>query len=327
MVRAGDDNELIDPFVARQAVGVGWGEVPDLGMAEDWESLLEVVRTALPDRSVRSTGIVAGQLHRLRVEMAPGDLVLSFRKETREYLVGTIRSSYAYDAELFGPTYPHVRRVAWEARRLPRDRLPREVRNSLGSTLTVFNITPHLAAIRAAVDPSKGIPDAVEATVAAEPPYDEEVAKTSRELITDILARVDPYDFQDLVAAVLRAMGYKTRVSPRGSDRGIDIRASPDALLLGDPAVRVQVKHRESSATGPEIQQFESAIGANGRGLFVSTGGFSKDAKMHADRAHRPMTLVDDEQFIDLLTGHYERLEPEFQRMVPLRKIWVPVKE
>lgn len=327
MVRAGDDNELIDPFVAKRAVGVGWGEVPELSTAEDWDSLLAVVRAALPDRSTRSAGIVAGQLHRLRVEMNPGDLVLSFRKETREYLVGTISSPYEYDANVFGATYPHIRRVNWDPRRLPRDRLPREVRNSLGSTLTVFNITPHLEAIRAALDPSKGVPDAVEATVAAEPPYDEEVAKTSRELITDILARIDPYDFQDLVAAVLRAMGYKTRVSPRGSDRGVDIRASPDSLLLSDPAVRVQVKHRESAATGPEIQQFESAIGANGRGLFVSTGGFSKDAKMHADRAHRPMTLVDDEQFIDLLTSHYERLDPEFQRMIPLRKLWVPVKE
>lgn len=37
-----------------------------------------------------------------------------------------------------------------------------------------------------------------------------------------------------MVAGILRAMGYKTRISPPGSDRGKDVEASPDGLGLTD---------------------------------------------------------------------------------------------
>jgi restriction system protein len=39
---------------------------------------------------------------------------------------------------------------------------------------------------------------------------------------------------QELVAGVLRGMGYKTIVSAKGPDRGRDILASPDGLGLSE---------------------------------------------------------------------------------------------
>ena len=45
------------------------------------------------------------------------------------------------------------------------------------------------------------------------------------------IAKMNPYEFQDLVAALLRAMGYYTPfVSPKGKDGGIDIVAYQDPL-------------------------------------------------------------------------------------------------
>jgi len=32
------------------------------------------------------------------------------------------------------------------------------------------------------------------------------------------------------------------------------------------------------------------------------------------------------DQFVDLLTEYYEKLEPEHQAMVPLKKVYIPVK-
>jgi len=46
-----------------------------------------------------------------------------------------------------------------------------------------------------------------------------EVIEKAHEFIEDLIARLDPYMMQDLVAGILRAMGYKTRVSQQGSDR------------------------------------------------------------------------------------------------------------
>ena len=51
-------------------------------------------------------------------------------------------------------------------------------------------------------------------------------------------------------AAFVRAMGYRTTVSPRGADRGVDVFASPDGLGLEEPRIFVEVKHHPEHQYG-----------------------------------------------------------------------------
>ena len=37
------------------------------------------------------------------------------------------------------------------------------------------------------------------------------------------------------------------------------------------------------------------------------------------------MTRIHCDHFVDLLTEHYEKLEPEYQAMVPLKKVYIPI--
>ena len=61
------------------------------------------------------------------------------------------------------------------------------------------------------------------------------------------------------------------------------------------------------------------------KGLYVSTGGFSKEAKYEAERANVPVTLLDLDDLAETLTQNYETLDPETRRLVPLRRIYWPV--
>ena len=54
----------------------------------------------------------------------------------------------------------------------------------------------------------------------------------------------------ELAAAILRAMGYKTRVMPKGPDRGVYVLASPDGLEFEDPRIKVEIKHRSKTSMG-----------------------------------------------------------------------------
>ena len=47
---------------------------------------------------------------------------------------------------------------------------------------------------------------------------------------------------------------------------------------------------------------------------------------MPAGRSGQSLTLMDRDQFVDLLTEHYEKLKPEYQATVPLKKVYLPVK-
>ena len=105
-----------------------------------------------------------------------------------------------------------------------RDSLSIATKNTLGSIMTVFKLgdtaRDELLAIASGVQPK---PD---------PDVDDEIADPLRdyesiafERIKDQVNQLDWADMQQLVAGILRAMGYKTQVSPPGSDLGRDILA------------------------------------------------------------------------------------------------------
>jgi hypothetical protein len=58
--------------------------------------------------------------------------------------------------------------------------------------------------------------------------------------------------------------------------------------------------------------------------LYVSTGGFAKDAHYEADRASVPLTLVPLPALRKLLVDHYEDLDAETRALVPLKKLYWP---
>src|SRR5438552_3516812 len=72
----------------------------------------------------------------------------------------------------------------------------------------------------------------------------EEQVKKADEFIEERIARLSWAGMQELIAGILRAMGYRTRISPPGADRGLDIFASPDGLGLQEPRIFCEVKHR-----------------------------------------------------------------------------------
>ena len=325
MVRAGDDNELADLVEEKGAVAIGWDSMGDVSALQGREAFKERYREVYPDHSAGRVAVNAGQIFRYVCEIREGDYVLTYRKASREVFVGLAAGPHKYDPNLFSDYYPQVRPVSW-IRRLSRDVFSTEARNSMGSTLTVFNLDDHLSEIHQKTTAVQEPVARSEKVEEAAPPFFAEIRAKADELIADLVSRLDPYDFQDLVAAVLRAMGFRAVSNPPGRDRGIDIVAHPDPLGFERPRIKVQVKHRKDAAGGPDMREFLGALKAGDSGLFVSTGDFRPDAKLAAENSAQPVTLLNRDGFIQLLLEHYEALDPEFKAQVPLRKVWVPAE-
>lgn len=142
--------------------------------------------------------------------------------------------------------------------------------------------------------------------------------------IEQYLRGMNPYDFQELVAGLLRAMGYHVSwVAPPGKDGGLDILAWTDPLGTKPPRIKLQVKRQGQAVNVDGLRSFMALLGEDDVGIFVSTGGFTKDAADEArTQEKRKVTLIDLEGLVDLWVEHYARLNDDARRRLPLRPIY-----
>jgi restriction system protein len=138
------------------------------------------------------------------------------------------------------------------------------------------------------------------------------------------LRSMAPYDFQNLVAALLRAMGYHVSwIAPPGRDGGIDILAHTDPLGINMPRIKVQVKRRTDKVAVDGLRSFMAVLGDQDVGLFVSAGGFTREAENEArTQEKRKITLLGLEQFFDLWLEHYAKVEEADRQLLPLKPVY-----
>lgn len=325
MVRAEAGGVLFERFKAERFVAMGL----DVGPLHDLRTRKEIadrIRSRNPDWSDGKVAIWAGMLLRFQHEIAVGDSVVTYDPPTRVYLVGTIASDCIYDEKRV-PGDPFTRTVDWRGE-VPRDDLSIAAKNSLGAIATLFRVPIDAAGeLEVALRGERKPPEvhAPKDDIIDERALLDDVHARAMEFIKDRVIRLDWDDMQHLLAGLLRAMGYKTQVSPAGPDRGRDIVASPDGFGFENPRIVVEVKHRTGSQMGSQdIRSFLGGRHANDKGLYVSTGGFTKDARYEADRATIPLTLMDVDDLVKAVVEYYDSMDIETQRLLPLRKLYWP---
>ena len=320
MVRAGEGGRLFDDFKNKGVIAIGWKEVKDLSHVKSPKEIKEMVKSAYPHYSQGQLNASAGQIIRFRFKFEEGDYVVTYDPERRIYMVGEIAGDYEYNTELM--EYHHIRRVKWLGE-IERDKLSTRTKNVLGSISTIFKLPREsqeeiLNLLRGGVEEGENEKDEMER-------IRRELIDRANEFIKDRIMKLDWEEMQELVAGLLRAMGYKTMVSPRGPDRGRDIIASPDGLGLEDPRIVVEVKHRLGQVGAGEIRSFLGGLRQGIKGLYVSTGGFTKEAKYEAERSNIPLTLIDLDMLVDLIIQYYDSFDTETRALLPLMKIYWPI--
>lgn len=148
----------------------------------------------------------------------------------------------------------------------------------------------------------------------------EKAVEDSWQEVREFLHKTDPYDFQHLVAGLLRGMGYHVSwVAPPGKDRGIDIVALGDPVGTNGPRIKVQVKREKNKTDAKTLRAFMSVLHEGDVGLFVTLGGFTPDAESEARGEARRITLIGDLQLFELWSRYYHDIPEEDRRRLPVK--------
>lgn len=118
-----------------------------------------------------------------------------------------------------------------------------------------------------------------------------------------MLQKSTPDAFERLAQRLLREAGFiKVEVTGKSGDGGIDGIGVLRLTLLSFQ-VLFQCKRYQGSVGAAAIRDFRGAmVGRSDKGLFITTGTFTSDAKREATRDGAPaIDLIDGDQLCDLM--------------------------
>lgn len=124
------------------------------------------------------------------------------------------------------------------------------------------------------------------------------------QLLRETLIAMKPDAFERLIQRVLRESGFtQVEVTGKTGDGGIDGKGIVRISGLLSFHVMFQCKKYEGTVSSGQVRDFRGAMqGRADKGLFVTTGTFTRDAIKEATRdGAPPIDLIDGEQLVDKL--------------------------
>lgn len=96
-------------------------------------------------------------------------------------------------------------------------------------------------------------------------------------------------------------------------------------LIKDSPRIIAKVKHRKGAMVSAfAIRSFIARLRPEDRGLYVSTGGSTKEARYEADHAYVPVRLLDLDSFVRNYVEVYDKVNDNDRAILPLTRVWLP---
>lgn len=340
VVRAGRRGEDEESALAMGCAIIGFREFPDLVQFSSKERIEEYhqrrIEPGAPERRSRN---FAQQLWMFRETIREGDVVvLPLKNRAGQIALGRVAGPYQF--RTIDGTPRHTRAVTWTHPDVPRSTFKQDLLHSFGAFITVCRIQRNDAERRIQIvlgggqDPGSSV-----VSKRADPEDREEVIEegalldleqaASDEIVAFVRARFPDHEMARLVEAVLQAEGFVTRRSPPGPDGGADILAGRGPLGLDAPYLCVQVKATQSAVDVKVLRELAGTMSAfkATQGLLVSWGGFTQGVTREARQETFKIRLWDQSDLVQAIYRSYDKLLPEIQAELPLKKVWILVRE
>lgn len=305
-------------FLPNNIIGIGWEEMGDIKCAGDnRDDIKKKYAEIYPDATSGSIATCVGMLYRFVYEVQIGDYVVYPSKADRKINIGVIESDYYNDST--DNKYTQRRKVKW-LKSFPRTDFSQGALYEVGSALTFFQVKNYADEYLAALEGKKASLDtSIDESIGATADEIQEITKDF--ILKELSKKLKGYDFENFVANLLNAMGYRTKVSKQGGDSGIDIVAYKDEF---PPRICVQVKSIDSDIKEATIQSLRGAMSEGDYGVFVTLSDYTPNAKAYLEQ-HPIIRGLNGSEVVDLVLRYYDDLDDKYQDMIPLKRVYIPV--
>ena len=310
-------NDLV--FLTESVIAIGWEELGDLSsLPKTKDAIKNKYQVVFPTAKKMNVANCVGSISRFVIDMQIGDYIVFPSKYNREINLGVIESDYYFDSS--AKIYNHRRKVKW-LKHLPRTAFSQGALYEVGAFTTCFEIKNYTDEFLQALEKDFK-------TQKAESSIDETIERTAADIqnntcdfiLKELSRKQKGYDLEDFVADLLRAMGYRATVSPKGGDGGVDITAYKDEL---PPRILVQVKSQDGDIKEATIQSLKGAMKEGDYGLFVTLSNYTANALKYLEST--PIIRgINGEELANLILKYYDKLPDRCKKIVPLSAVYIP---
>jgi len=335
LVRAGEHGEYEQRFLNESKIYLTWNRLNnDLSKLDSQKELRKVMSDVYPNNSKKKNINQGGQIWAFSHRMQIGDWVVLPSKHKPAIYVAEVIGDYEYDNSAEDPYY-HWRKIKWVATDILRSNFDQDLLYSFGALMTVCQIKRNDAEKRIRnmaknnwkssniLSPiHKKLPDNDEYETEDSISNLEELARD--QIAKLIIAKFKGHGMARLVEGILRIQGYATYISSEGPDQGVDILAAQGPLGFTEPRICVQVKSGDSPLDRPTLDQLIGTMEKvqAKQGLLVSWGGFKASVDKEEVSQFFRVRLWNQQDLIDQLLMHYDKLDDELRAELPLKRIW-----
>lgn len=334
LFRAGKSGEYENKFLTDKKIFLTWdGLNLDLSQYSDKQKLIGYLLNFYDDAKPNTVRNWLGQIYPIAHRIKIGDWIVLPSKLKSAIHIGKVMGEYVYDPKAGNPFY-HYRNVDWFAQDIPRSNFDQDILYSLGAFMTVCQIQRNDAEERIK---SMGrnnwkvkVSDIITDKITAIETNDErtsffDLEEHSNDLISNWIIRKFKGDrMESLIESILKAKGYTTYRSPKGTDKGIDLLAAPGPMGFGSPRLCVQVKTSDMPVDRPTLSQLIGSIHNYNadQGLLVSWSGFKNTVEEERSVQFFKVRLWGQKEIINELIENYDKLDDDIKAEIPLKRIW-----
>ena len=301
-----------------KVIALGWTKMGDLRkIKQDKDAYYKLYSKVYPESSKQSVANSASQLFRFVNEAKINDYVIYPTKFNRMINIGKIEGEYFFNEK--EQEYNQQRKVKW-IKSFPRNKFSQGALYEVGSFLSFFKIKHYSDEFINALENKNIILDQDDSDIVTS----ETIEETTKDFVLKELNKnYKGYDLENVVADLLNAMGYRTKLSKHGGDSGRDIIAYKDEL---PPRIVVQVKSQDGNITESTIQSLKGAMDEWDYGLFVTLSDYTQNAKKYLEK-HSIIKSLNGSEFVDLILKYYDDMSDKFKDTIKLKKVYIPIIE
>lgn len=311
------DDEL---FLGENKIAIGWKKFGDLSKIKpaSKDAFKEQYMKVYPESLKKSMLSSVGMLYRFIYEIQVNDYIIYPSKKTRMINIGKVIGEYSYNEKAI--EYVNQRDVKW-IKHIPRTSFSQAALYEIGAAMSLFTIKNNVDEFLSYIDDKfkhkqESKSDDVLSIISAC-----DMVELTKDFILNTLSQnLKGFAIENFIANLLEAMGYRTTISKKGGDSGIDIIAYKDEL---PPRIVVQVKSGNDKIRETTIQSLKGAKEDGDYGLFVTLSGYTQNAIEYLKK-NPSIRGIDGNELCDLILKYYDKLDDDYKKLIPLKLVYIP---